>query len=179
MASDGDSSAQIGQPGGFGTVRLRADGHHIVAFERPVQHSVERVWSAVTSPEERAVWAPGIRFDPAPDARFDIWFSDECEGPSHVSGHLSNYCPPRTIALGSISIELAPTRAGCVIHFSDVLWFDDKRTRVDFANAVLAGWHRFLDTLQIWLDERRPALDLPEPDYARLVVDGRDALGSL
>ncbi|MYE22781.1 MAG: hypothetical protein F4Y01_02375 [Gammaproteobacteria bacterium] len=180
---------------GRGIVRRRPDGYHIVAFERPVHHSVERVWSAITAPEERAVWAPGIRFDPAPDARFDIWFGDECEGPSHVSGHLSNFHPPRSIALGSISIELARpdgrvgsslartaglrAPVGCVIHFSDVLWFDNKRTKVDFANAVLAGWHRFLDTLEIWLNEGRPALDLPEPDYARAFVEGRDSLGSL
>ena len=125
------------------------------------------------------MWAPGIRFDPAPDARFDIWFCDECEGPSHASGHLSNYHPPRSIALGSIAIELAPTSEGCVIHFSDVLWFDNKRTKVEFANAVLGGWHRFLDTLEIWLNEGRPALGLAEPDYAMAFVEGRDSLGSL
>jgi len=66
-----------------------------------------------------------------------------------------------------------------VVHFSDVLWFDNKRTKVEFANAVLAGWHRFLDTLEIWLNEGRPALDLPEPDYAKVVVEGRDSLGGL
>ena len=186
---------KAGQLVGLGMVRLRPDGRHVVVFERPVRHSVERVWSAISAPEERAVWAPGIRFDPAPDARFDIWFGDECEGPSHVSGHLSNFRPPRSIALGSISMELARpdgrvggslartaglrAPVGCVIHFSDVLWFDNKRTKVDFANAVLAGWHRFLDTLEIWLNEGRPALDLQEPDYAKVHVEGRDSLGNL
>ena len=160
---------------GFGSVR-RSGCRHLVAFERLTEHSVERVWRAITAPEERAVWAPGIRFDPAPGASFDIWFGGDCEGPSHVSGHLSNYCPPRTIALGSISIELTPVPTGCAIHFSDVLWFDGKRTKVEFANSVLAGWHRFLDTLAIWLDEGRPALDLPEPDYADVAVPGRDGL---
>lgn len=179
MACGCSGSVKAGQSTGLGTVRRRPDGHHIVAFERPVHHSVERVWAAVTAPEERAVWAPGLRFDPVPDARFDIWFGDDCEGPSHVTGHLSNFRPPRSIALGSIAIELAPAPSGCVIQFSDVLWFDNKRTKVDFANAVLAGWHRFLDTLEIWLNEGRPALDLPEPDYARAFVEGRDSLGSL
>ena len=174
-----DGSCKLDQPTGFGAVRRRPDGHHVVAFERPVHHCVQRVWSAITAPEERAVWAPGIRFDPAPAARFDIWFSDECEGPSHVSGHLSNFQPPRSIALGSISIELVAASEGCVIHFSDVLWLDNKRTKVEFANAVLAGWRRFLDTLEIWLNEGRPALDLPEPDYAKAIVEGRDSLGGL
>ena len=157
-------------------VRRRADGHHVVAFERSVQHSVERVWRAIIEPAERAVWAPGLRFDPAPEARFDIWFGDECEGPSHVSGQLSNYRPPHSVALGSISIELASAPGGSVVHFSDVLWFDGKRTSIDFANAVLAGWHRFLDTLEIWLDDGRAAPDLQEPDYAKVAVAGRELL---
>ena len=63
-----------------------------------------------------------------------------------------------------------------MLEFSDVLWFDGKRSNVDFANAVLAGWHRFLDTLEIWLDEGVAALDLKEPDYAAVDVRGRDAL---
>ena len=176
MGCDGGGSRSAGQSGGFGTVRRRADGHHVVAFERSVQHSVERVWRAITEPAERAVWAPGLRFDPAPDARFDIWFGDECEGPSHVSGQLSNYRPPHSVALGSISIELASATGGSVVHFSDVLWFDGKRTSIDFANAVLAGWHRFLDTLEIWLDDGRAAPDLQEPDYAKVAVAGRELL---
>ena len=176
MGCDGGGSRSAGQSGEFGMVRRRADGHHVVAFERSVQHSVERVWRAITEPAERAVWAPGLRFDPAPEARFDIWFGDECEGPSHVSGQLSNYRPPHSVALGSISIELASAPGGSVVHFSDVLWFDGKRTSIDFANAVLAGWHRFLDTLEIWLDEGRAAPDLQEPDYAKVAVAGRELL---
>ena len=176
MGCDGGGSARAGRPAGFGTVRRRADGRHIVAFERSVQHSVERVWRAITEPAERAVWAPGLRFDPAPEARFDIWFGDECEGPPHVSGQLSNYRPPHSVALGSISIELASAPGGSVVHFSDVLWFDGKRTSIDFANAVLAGWHRFLDTLEIWLDDGRAAPDLQEPDYAKVAVAGRELL---
>lgn len=120
-----------------------------------------------------------MRFEPAPGARFDIWFGDECEGPSHVSGHLDPFEPPSRLGLGSMRFALASVGEGCRLEFSDVLWFDGKRTRADFANAVLAGWHRFLDTLEIWLDERVPALDLAEPDYAVVALPGRDALASM
>ena len=96
--------------------------------------------------------------------------------PGPRSGRLAQFEPPTAIQLGSIRLELQAVDDGCQITFSDVLWFDDKRAKTDFANAVLAGWHRFLDTLEIWLDERRPALDIQEPDYAKVHVDGRDAL---
>lgn len=159
-----------------GIVQLREDGRHIVVFERTVKHPRSRVWEAIAAPGERAVWAPGIHFEPHPDAPFDIWFGDECEGTAHVSGQLGAFDPPKAIQLGSIRFDLEAVGSGCVVTFSDVLWFDGERPKVDFANAVLAGWHRFLDTLEIWLDEGRPALDLSEPDYAKVFVEGRDSL---
>ena len=57
-----------------------------------------------------------------------------------------------------------------------MLWFDDRRTRQNFANAVLAGWHQFLDRWQLWLDEERAAPLLAEPNYADIDVPGRERL---
>lgn len=145
-----------------------------MVFRRRLGHTPARVWAAITEPAERADWVPGIRFEPVPKGRFDIWFGDECEGPAHASGQLAVFEPPRTLQLGSMRFELTPNAEGCLLEFSDVLWFDDSRPRFHFANAVLAGWHRFLDTLEIWLDEGVSALDLPEPDYSAVDVPGRD-----
>lgn len=171
------SSSRDRRPSGrFGTVVAGGDDHTRVVFRRSLSHPVDKVWAAIAEPTERAVWVPGIRFEPRHDARFDIWFGDACEGPSHVSGRLDPFEPPTRLGLGSMRFKLEAVRRGCELTFSDVLWFDGKRTRVDFANAVLAGWHRFLDTLEIWLDEGVAALDLEEPDYSVVEVPGRDAL---
>jgi len=159
-----------------GSLRQRQDGNVVVQFERRLAHPVQRVWDAIAEPEQRAVWCPGIRFEPAPGARFDIWFGD-CDGEPHVFGQLAEFNPPHSIALGSIRAELRPDGDdGCVLAFSDVLWFDDRRTRRDFANAVLAGWHQFLDRWQLWLDEERAAPLLAEPNYADIDVPGRERL---
>ena len=160
-------------PDTHGRVERRADGHMLVVFERPLRHAPAKVWTAIAEAEQRAVWCPGIRFEPAPGARYDIWFGDECDGPSHVSGTLGAFEPPRKLALGSIDIQVTPTDDGCALRFADVLWFDDKRTRTAFANAVLGGWHQFLDRWEIWLDEGRADLKLKEPDYGRIEVPGR------
>ena len=172
------SSRERHPSNGFGTIRAGDDGHTRVVFQRALSHPIDKVWAAIARPKERAVWVPGIRFEPAPGARFDIWFGDDCEGPSHVSGRLDPFEPPTRLGLGSMLFKLEAAPDGCLLEFSDVLWFDGKRTNVDFANAVLAGWHRFLDTLQIWLDEGVAALDLEEPDYSVVDVPGRDALAS-
>lgn len=160
----------------FGTVVAGEDNRTRVIFRRSLSHPVDKAWTAIAEPTERAVWVPGIRFDPGRNARFDIWFGDACEGPSHVSGKLDPFEPPTRLGLGSMRFELEAAPQGCLLTFSDVLWFDGKRSNVDFANAVLAGWHRFLDTLEIWLDEGVSALDLEEPDYSVVDVPGRDAL---
>lgn len=172
------SSTERRPSDGFGTVRSDEDGRTRVVFRRALSHPIDRVWSAIAEPNERAVWVPGIRFEPEPDARFDIWFGDACEGPSHASGRLDPFEPRSQLGLGSMHFKLEAAPDGCLLEFSDVLWFDGKRSNVDFANAVLAGWHRFLDTLEIWLDEGVAALDLKEPDYAVVDVRGREALGS-
>ena len=158
----------------FGEVQSRGDSR-LVVFRRRFGLAPDRVWAAITEPVERATWVPGLRFEPVANGRFDIWFGDECDGPAHLSGRIAVFEPPRLLELASMRFELTPTAEGCLLEFSDVLSFDDSRTRFDFSNAVLAGWHRFLDTLAIWLDEGKPALDLPEPDYSVVDVPGRDA----
>ena len=161
----------------YGVVEKRADGHDYVVFKRRLPYPVDDVWRAISEPEQRAVWVPGIRFDPVPDAPFDIWFGDECDGPAHVSGRLEDFDPPRTLRLGSIRFELAADGAdgnGCRLTFTDVLWYDGKRTKRAFANAVLGGWHQFLDRLSIWLAEGRAALRLAEPNYEKIDVPGRE-----
>ena len=159
------------------------DGLPCVAFERHLAHSVEKVWAAIAEPEQRAAWVPGIQFEPKRGARFDIWFGDQCDGPSHVSGTIDACEPLRLLQVGSIRFELTPSEAGgtggsgkehCLLRFSDVLWYDNKRTKRQFANAVLGGWHQYLDRLELWLDEGRVALRLPEPDYSSIDVPGRE-----
>ena len=147
-----------------------------MVYRRSLAYPVDQVWGAIAAPAQRAVWVPGIRFEPVPNARFDIWFGDVCEGPSHVSGRVHPCEPPLRLGLGSMLFELTSEQGGCLLTFSDVLWFDNERSKAHFANAVLAGWHRFLDTLEIWLVEGVAALDLEEPDYSTIDVPGRAAL---
>lgn len=157
----------------YGKVEKRADGCAYVVVERRLPYSVDDVWRAIAEPAQRAVWVPGIRFDPV----FDIWFGDQCDGPAHVSGRLGDFDPPRTLRLGSIRFELAADGADdseCRLTFTDVLWYGGKRTKTEFANAVLGGWHQFLDRRAIWLAEGRAELRLAEPDSAEIDVAGRE-----
>ena len=153
----------------YGIVRVLPDGRSGVLFERLLAHPVGEVWAAFVDANRRDSWAPGIRFEPRPKGRFEIWFGGECEGPAHVAGEVTEFEPQRVVQLGTIRYEVE-AHAGnqCRLTFSDVLFYDDKRTRRAFENAVLGGWHQFLDRLEIYLAEGRSAVDLPEPDYERV-----------
>ncbi len=158
----------------YGAVIKLADGRTQVRFERQLPHSIDKVWAAITDPEQLAVWFPGLRLELRQGGTFEIWFSDDCEGPAHVSGIVSQYDPPRLLECGTMRFELRPLGSNCLLQFTDVLVPTGSRSAADITDSVLGGWHKFLDMLEDALAGRKVAVDQPEPDYAKLEVIGRD-----
>ena len=71
-------------------------------------------------------------------------------------------------------IELEPEGSGCLLRFTDVLFFEGERTRTEITNSVLGGWHHFLDSLEAALDGRSFDFSAPEFDYSKVEVQGRE-----
>ena len=166
-------------PGSFaperlGTVGRDDDGNTFVRFERRLAFAVDDVWRAVTDPARLASWFPGFAFEPERGGRYTIHFGGDCEGPADVEGTVVDYDAPHVLQCGTIRWELGAAGPGCRLTFSDVLQFQDGRSQAEIANAVLGGWHRYLDLLEQSLSGA-PDLDTPEPDYAQLDVPGRPA----
>jgi hypothetical protein len=94
-----------------------ADDRPALRFERRLDHSVERVWRAITDPAELRHWFP-------PEEAMTVTESD----------------PPRLLAgtwFGDrLRFELRPDGEGCVLVFSHI--FDDR----DTAARSAAGWDR-------------------------------------
>ena len=157
----------------YGTVHQLPDGRVQVRFERRLPQSVETVWAALTEQEQLDAWMPGVRFEPRVGGSFEIWFGGACDGPAHVSGVVAAFEPPRVLQLGTIRWELCEAEEGCLLKFSDVLVFKGPRSRTDIANAVLGGWHNYLDLLEDALAGRPVNHEQPEPDYAAREVAGR------
>jgi uncharacterized protein YndB with AHSA1/START domain len=93
------------------------DDRPALRFERRLDHSVERVWRAITDPAELRNWFP-------PEEAMTVTESD----------------PPRLLAgtwFGDrLRFELRPDGDGCVLVFSHI--FDDR----DTAARSAAGWDR-------------------------------------
>lgn len=157
----------------YGTVHHLPDGRVQVRFERQLPHPVATVWAALTEQEQLDAWMPGVRFEPRQGGSYEIWFGGECDGPAHVSGTVAAFDPPRLLQLGTIRWELAESADGCLLTFTDILVFQETRSDADVTNAVLGGWHNYLDLLEDALAGRAVNHEQPEPDYAAREVPGR------
>ena len=153
----------------FGTIGVTADGRSFVRFERHLPQSVEQVWAAITEPEQYASWFPGLRFEPREGGLFRMNFDGDCDGPAHVEGTVRVWDPPHTLQLGATRWELSRLPGGgCRLVFTDVLVFDGRRSEGEITNAVLGGWHRYVDRLEDAAAGRPVDPTRPEPDYASL-----------
>ncbi|MYE13617.1 MAG: hypothetical protein F4X99_18570 [Gammaproteobacteria bacterium] len=159
-------------PERLGAVGRHDDGSTVVRFERELAFPVDTVWRAITDPDLLASWFPGFAFEAERGGRYTIHFGGDCAGPADVEGPVVAYDPPNVLQCGTIRWELEAADASCRLTFSDVLQFQDGRSATEIANAVLGGWHRYLDLLEQSLSDT-PDLDTPEPDYSRLDVPGR------
>jgi uncharacterized protein YndB with AHSA1/START domain len=117
------------------------DGRPALVFERHLDHSVERVWRAVTEPEELARWfvAP-VEWRPEVGETFESM---------EQSGEVTTVEEPRRFAWTwggeDFSFELEPEGRGCRLTFTHV--FDDPALSADHA----AGWEVHFDRLDAHL----------------------------
>ena len=121
------------------------DGKAAVRFERFYPHPVERVWRAVTEPEELAHWFPNtVEVDLREGGRMHFTFPDGEMEP--MEGRVTELDPPRRFAFlwgeEHLRIELEPDGEGCRLRFTHVLSSREQAARDG------AGWHVCLDQLE-------------------------------
>jgi len=141
-----------------GRLRTTEDGRLILHFERRLAHPPERVWRAITEPDQLEKWFPAaVEMDFATGGKMRFTFREkDVDSPD---GRITELDPPRVFAFDwgeeNLRFELLPDRDGCLLVFTNTLDDRSKLARVG------AGWHLCLDVLEANLD----GLRLPwEPD---------------
>ena len=168
------SIAAVGDPNSkYGAVGHMPDGKRYVVFHRRYPHSVEKVWAAITEAEHLWAWAPEITFEPRLGGRVEMRLSGSLDAEPDVVTAVEEFDPPRALQLGGLRIELEPDDEGCLLMFSDILHFAGPRSDVEIMNAVLGGWHKFLDRLDAHVLGEPVDFEAAEPDYASREVVGR------
>jgi uncharacterized protein YndB with AHSA1/START domain len=132
-----------------------------VRFVRRFTHPPERIWRAITDPQELAFWFPDTiegEFAPGAEVRFPKF---EEMGLDAV-GKVTEFNPPRLLAYtwgtSTLRFELEPDGDGCRLTFTDTL------PREETAKNA-AGWEVCLGNLEARLAGSEAP---PEPDWTDL-----------
>jgi uncharacterized protein YndB with AHSA1/START domain len=136
--------------GAKGRIEQGADGSIRVHFRRRLAHPPERVWAALTRPEEVARWFAEMTLDPGAGGRVFLDFGAQ----GQAEGVISVWSPPHRLEYSwlerghesRVTWELTPEEGGTVLVL----------THVDLPAGsgaeYGAGWHDFLDRLPHHLD---------------------------
>jgi uncharacterized protein YndB with AHSA1/START domain len=144
------------------------EGRSLVRFERRYPHPVERVWAALTEPEQLQQWfgEGDIRLELVEGGRYDVVTTGPDElvaamvefgsGDAALERHdiVLQVDPPRLLEhtfYGEASVvrwELQPDGDGCLLRLTHTM---GAPVGPDSPKA-LAGWHTLLDLLEPLLD---------------------------
>jgi uncharacterized protein YndB with AHSA1/START domain len=118
------------------------DGRPALRFERRLEHPTERVWRAVSAPDELARWfVAAVGWTPALGETF---------GAEGQTGEITALRAPHLLAWTwgeeRYSFELQPDGDGCLLVFTHV--FDERHGS---AAQHAAGWETYLDRLDAHL----------------------------
>jgi uncharacterized protein YndB with AHSA1/START domain len=118
------------------------DGRPALRFERRLAHSVERVWRAVSRPEELERWFPAAaEWTPAAGETFEA---------GGMTGEVIEVDAPHRLAWTfngeHYSFELTAHEGGCLLVFTHV--FSDRT----LAAQTAAGWDAYFSRLEPHLD---------------------------
>src|SRR5919201_4182849 len=125
-----------------------AEGRFALRFERVLRHPTERVWSALTDPDEQFGWHPTpAEFEPA--AGGAVAYLEGGDVPDMADGVLTHYEPPRLLAYtwgdDHLRWELRPHDDGCMLVLTHT--FDDRLKAARDAD----GWQMCLEALDALL----------------------------
>jgi uncharacterized protein YndB with AHSA1/START domain len=159
-------------PGADATLE-EVGGRPALRFERVLPHSPERVWRALTEPEEMSAWHPTpARFEPRAGGRVE--WDPEGRVPEMETGEITDYDPPRMLgytwgvdkgqAPDHLCWELRPHDDGCLLVL--VHAFGNRPQAPSYG----AGWHLCLESLVALLErgERRGVATPEEPRWQEL-----------
>ena len=154
-----------------GTVGRTNDGRYVIDFERRLDHPVERVWAALTRPDELIAWWGDANVELSEGGYFNVrWLNTDDEGNSaEMQATIAKLVPERLLVLdgdmhGRLRWELTPDGEGTLLSFRSTVELEP-----EFLTKVPAGWHFHLDALAEHLEGgSKDLVDIPgwEPIHA-------------
>jgi uncharacterized protein YndB with AHSA1/START domain len=132
-----------------GTVERTDDGRYVIDFERRLDHPVERVWAALTRPDELIAWWGDADVELSEGGHFNVrWLNTDDEG-NGAERHatITKLVHEQLLVLdgdmhGRLRWELTPDGDGTLLSFRSTVELEP-----EFLTKVPAGWHFHMDAL--------------------------------
>lgn len=135
-----------------GTLKRSGD-KYVLRFERRLRHPPEKVWRALSEPDELAHWFPARMEGERREGASIRFVFEGHEGPT-LTGTLRVFDPPRVLEYSwddeLLRWELTPHAEGCLLVFTTTFAERVKAPR------DAAGWDLCLDGLEGTLDANTP-----------------------
>lgn len=132
----------------LGQITKESDGYKVV-FNRTFDHPIEKVWDAITDPEQLKYWFTDIEMDFRSGGKITIRFRDQENTSSY--GTIEVIDPPHKFVWtweGELAIWELKKEHNNITH----LTFSYSKLPPDFAINAPAGFHALLDRLENRLD---------------------------
>jgi uncharacterized protein YndB with AHSA1/START domain len=148
-----------------GVVDTLEDGKRVLRFERRLNHSIDRVWAALTSPDELLRWwGSADELELTEGGKIVMrWLNKDADGNQVVlHGKVTRFEPPALLEYdtdvhGVLRFDLRDSGDATVLRFSSTVDFP-----ADVVPLAMAGWHLHLNYLATELDgEPTDLVDLP------------------
>ena len=126
---------------------------HEIHFERRLDHPIERVWAALTRPEEIEAWLARAEIEPREGGHVTLEWLNTGDAEVIARGTVRACDPPRLLVLdtdvqGTITWELTAQGDATDLALTVVLAMPDEHV---IENR--SGWHVHLDFLDDWLND--------------------------
>ena len=141
-----------------GTMEKLQDGRYRVRFQRRLRHPIQKVWDAITEPDQIEAWLARAEVELQQGGRVHLeWLNTDEEGKRYegadATGVISRLDPPNLVEYdtdghGTLTWELEPDGDATQLTFTATLAMPDEH-----AAENRSGWHVHLDFLEEWLDD--------------------------
>jgi uncharacterized protein YndB with AHSA1/START domain len=142
-----------------GTIQTHDDGTRVLRYERRLKHPIDRVWAAITEPDQIEAWLARAQVDLREGGSVSLeWLNTDENGERYdnslATGTVTRLDPPRLVEYdtdvhGRLTWELRPEGDQTHLTFTAVI----AEMPDDVAPKSLAGWHTHLDFLEEALDD--------------------------
>jgi uncharacterized protein YndB with AHSA1/START domain len=142
----------------------KVEGGYIARYDRPLKHSVEKVWAVLTENDKLAKWMPNLQVE---DLRKDgtIKFDMKDGTGKFIDLKITDFKENSVLEYewggdNRVRFELYPKHDGCLLVLKEFISTLNNHTPKD-----LSGWHVCLDVLSEFLNGH--LIDFPKEGWEK------------